>query len=658
LRQLILTFKSVLLKFRTTQKTPIRSRFTELKFFYKGIIRQLLFLIPVLLVLETDYLSAQSMTIGDPMIEYLRILETGTETAQLPSLMIGSMNTEHYQDQLESSQDHPWSSHPFFDREPEYTEIYEEVTTQDAIQTHQVQQGETVYSISRKYGITEEELIEWNEIENNLISIGQILIVEEPKQTTKQVIRRVPKESNDFDLPFQLYTPVLKTTYNTQYPIGQNDGALWQGSGLNTVVSTGAYFSYGPIKVSIRPNFIYSANENFPISRWPAPEGLSDFGYEFTVIDYPQRFGTDPITTFDPGQSWIRVEYREFSAGVSTENQILGPAIYNPIMLSQNAPGFPHLFIGTHQPYQTGIGSFEGKMIWGRLQESNYFDENESNNSRLINGITLIYSPSFVKGLHVGLSKIAVTAQQNITIGGYLSALRPMQYGEPSEIERLQMFSLFSRWKIPDYGFEFYGEWARNTPPKNFRDLILEPEYSRVYTMGFFKRFILAPEHWLKLNFELTQIERPRSIVYRASQPFYRSQSVIQGYTHKGQILGAGIAPGSNSQKIDLSYFMPHGMFGVSFNRIVHDNIRLYENYEIIGERPWGIRNPRVVNEVEFRYGVNVLVFLLDNVELKADLYRTRFFHHEHGIEPFENPDIYNTNLQFTLRYNFSNFHR
>ncbi|MDZ7719654.1 MAG: LysM peptidoglycan-binding domain-containing protein [Balneolaceae bacterium] len=508
------------------------------------------------------------------------------------------------------------------------------------------------------YGITEAELIEWNNIENNTLYIDQELVVEEPKTSVAKVVKKIQKEPSDSRWTLEYYTPILKTTYNNNYPIGQNDGALWQGKGLNSMISAGAYFSYGPVKASVRPNFIYNTNKEFPLSRWPAPEGISDFGYEFSVIDYPQRFGSDPISKIDPGQSWIRAEYNEFSAGFSTANMRLGPAIYNPIMMSNNAPGFLRIFIGTHKPFQTGIGSFEGELFWGRLDESDYFDEDESNDSRMINGLTLIYSPKYIKGLHVGLSKIAVKPQSDLSFGDYFLAFRRMESGQPSDIDRLQMFSLFSRWRIPDYGFEFYAEWARNTPPKSLRDLLLEPEYSRVYTMGFFKRVNLATQHWLTLNFELTQIERPRSIEFRPSQPFYRSSSVIQGYTHEGQLLGAGIGPGSNSQKVHLSYFLPKGMFGISFNRIVHDNTRLYENYMVIGERPWGIRNPRIVNEVEFRFGVNTLVFLLDRLELQVDLYRTKFFHHEHGTLDFENPTVYNTNLQFTLRYNFDNFLR
>lgn len=537
-----------------------------------------------LFLLKPGILRSQSLTVGDPIENYLRLFDPKNDSDVLPSLSVDYFSAEDYKDQLDLISDHPWDSRLFF------------------------RANENQFQVSNR-------------------------------QNARRAIK--------------FYSPISKITYNNNYPIGQNDGALWQGRGVNSMLSTGAYLSIGPLKASIRPNFIYSANREFELSRWPSPEGISEYGYELSLIDYPQRFGDQPISEINPGQSWIRGDYREFSAGISTSTMKLGPVIYNPIILSENAPGFLHFFIGTNRPVKTRVGNIEGKIFWGSLKESDYFDEDESNNDRFINGLILSYSPEFVKGLNLGISRIFVkpTSGFGLSFGDYFLALGPMKKGDDQEINRLQMVSLFSRWKIPNYGFEFYGEWARNTPANNFRDLFIQPEYSRAYTLGFLKRFILNPNHWLTLNYEMTQIERPRSVEFRPSEPFYRSNAVPQGYTHQGQMLGAGIGPGSNSQKVYLKYYWNYGMFGASFNRIVHDNTRLYENYMVIGERSWGIRNPRITNEIEFRYGINALFFIHQNYELQFDLYRSRFYHHEHGVLPEENPDVYNTNLQFTLRY-------
>ena len=57
--------------------------------------------------------------------------------------------------------------------------------------THIVASGETLYSISRKYGVTLEALRTWNELVSNDISIGQELIV----------VESMPVEPTDTDTP-------------------------------------------------------------------------------------------------------------------------------------------------------------------------------------------------------------------------------------------------------------------------------------------------------------------------------------------------------------------------------------------------------------------------------------------------------------------------
>jgi LysM repeat protein len=47
---------------------------------------------------------------------------------------------------------------------------------------HQVRSGETLFSISRRYGVTVSEIREWNGLRSNLIEVGQVLIIREAVQ--------------------------------------------------------------------------------------------------------------------------------------------------------------------------------------------------------------------------------------------------------------------------------------------------------------------------------------------------------------------------------------------------------------------------------------------------------------------------------------------
>jgi LysM repeat protein len=53
---------------------------------------------------------------------------------------------------------------------------------------HVVNRGETLYSISNKYSISQSDLKEWNRLESNIISIGQELIVGYTKGDTQQAV--------------------------------------------------------------------------------------------------------------------------------------------------------------------------------------------------------------------------------------------------------------------------------------------------------------------------------------------------------------------------------------------------------------------------------------------------------------------------------------
>ena len=63
----------------------------------------------------------------------------------------------------------------------EFTNLESDTTpTDDAPTYHTVSKGETLYRLSREYGVTVDDLKQWNDLSSNLISIGQQLIVSQP----------------------------------------------------------------------------------------------------------------------------------------------------------------------------------------------------------------------------------------------------------------------------------------------------------------------------------------------------------------------------------------------------------------------------------------------------------------------------------------------
>src|SRR5690606_2889716 len=95
--------------------------------------------------------------------------------------------------------------------------------------------------------------------------------------------------------------------------------------------------------------------------------------YEWlNFMDIPERFGERSYNTLLPGQSSIRYNLESISFGISTENIWWGPGRRNSLIMSNNAAGFLHATINTRKPIPTSIGSFEGQLIAGRLENSGF----------------------------------------------------------------------------------------------------------------------------------------------------------------------------------------------------------------------------------------------------------------------------------------------
>ena len=115
-------------------------------------------------------------------------------------------------------------------------------------------------------------------------------------------------------------------------------------------------------------------------------------------------------------------------------------------------------------------------------------------------------------------------------------------------------------------------EWAKNDFSGDFTRIITEPEHGRAYTLGLEKAFDLPTGKVLYFMMEHSNLVRNQSWLYRANPPYYQHILVDQGYTHQGQILGAGIGGGSMSQFLGLSLYDQKSLLGVDFQAIRFDD--------------------------------------------------------------------------------------
>ena len=410
----------------------------------------------------------------------------------------------------------------------------------------------------------------------------------------------------------------LRSFLNTGYPAGQNDGAVWQGRGVTSALDIGVWAAWRGLSATVAPTLLYARNASFELGPVEVP-GMPQYAYPWRRIDYPQRLGPDPLWKIDPGQSEVRLSAAGATLGFGTRNLWWGPGIRNAIIMSNNAPGFPHAFLGTSRPVDIGIGTLEGQWIWGRLEQSDWFDPAVTDDKRFLTGAVLTYSPDFLSGLSLGVTRTFVgyvpedgvpfgdyfLVFQGATKSGLVTPERPQGTDETN-----QLLSLFGRWFLPESGFEVYAEWARNDHAWDVTDLVLEPAHSQGYTLGLQNVEELSNGRLLALRMELTHLDAGPPSEVRTRGTYYEHSVVTQGYTHEGQIIGAAVGPGGNAQYLGADLYAPWGRAGVFVERRVHDNDAYFE---------WAIDTGRefCCHHVSLSTGVSGLVFV-DDFDLGA----------------------------------------
>jgi hypothetical protein len=386
-------------------------------------------------------------------------------------------------------------------------------------------------------------------------------------------------------------SPEIRAVQNSGLPYSLNQGSLWAGRGMSSELTAGMFVFHGPFRLIVAPTAV--AEENKPFQVIPYPQqivpGRSPWANPFhplpESIDLPLRFGDRPRQHVDLGQSSLTVDVPVVSFGLATENLWWGPGIQNAILLSNNAPGFPHAFVQM-RPLDTPYGTFDAQWILGQLRESEFFDRDTTNDTRALNGLAFTWTAPFDTGLTLGAARLVMSAQDrgHSVIPNALDVFRHV--GQPNtdssarglNARRDQIFSLFGRWIFEPAAFEAYIEYAHFEEPISFRDLLEYPGHSEAYTLGFQWARPLLPLATFRLQAEASYLEPDPSLRLRPVAETYTSRAVPQGFTNRGETLGAAIGPGASSQWLGADVFAPRWRFGVYLNRIRWDNAVLFES--------------------------------------------------------------------------------
>tara|TARA_B100000963_G_scaffold169373_1_gene147273 strand:- start:12974 stop:14698 length:1725 start_codon:yes stop_codon:yes gene_type:complete len=405
--------------------------------------------------------------------------------------------------------------------------------------------------------------------------------------------------------------------YNTHHPYNRNNGSMIPNRGFQHLISAGIYFELGPLSIQFKPEYIYAENKDF--------DGFWEEHYDITWarryslwnrIDMPERFGTEKIKKNTLGQSSIRLNYKSLSVGISSENIWWGPSKRNGVLMSNNAKGFNHITLNSRRPIKTKIGNFEFQFVTGRLEPSGFDPPgtertfggsnifvpkinqlSEQNDWRFFQGYTFTYSTKWIPGLHLGAIRwlqmygtmfqggYSWIAQANngSTLGWFPifgNFLRKNDKIEPYEKETDQAAGVFFRWLWEDSKAEIYGEFNFNDSKFNFRDLLSDSDHSRAVTLGVHKLFDTKNNSQIEFQWEWTQLEQTAGRLVRNAGSWYMHGRVYHGFTNNGEVIGAGIGPGSNSQYLSVSNLKKSKKIGFAIEIIDQDNDFYYLAFE------------------------------------------------------------------------------
>jgi hypothetical protein len=383
-------------------------------------------------------------------------------------------------------------------------------------------------------------------------------------------------------------------------------GKFIQAKGYQQWMSGGIYGSFGPLSIQFQPEYLYAQNRNYN-------PGIS----KENKIEFVEIFGEGAYSKLISGQSSIRLNYGSFSLGASTENIWWGPGQYNSLLFSNNAFGFQHLTLNTQKPAKTFLGSFEGQLILGKLENFASFIRDGNEDWRYLNGITFSYQPKWIPGLFLGASRVfqQYSSYNDQSFAYYFPLFEPFQkvklidpnspdFNSTDYDNRLQSQQLtgFARLVIPKAKAEVYFEYGRRDHAVDWREFILNPEHARAYLFGFKKLIALSNESFFEVNGEVLQQQESINILIRDGGASWAAHSISQGFTHQGQLLGPGVGPSSNVQTLETSWVKGVKKLGIRWERLNrHQDVYIRIINDLSENRRWVDYSARLFGDWQWK---------------------------------------------------------
>ena len=385
---------------------------------------------------------------------------------------------------------------------------------------------------------------------------------------------------------------------NSLQPISFNDGNMYPSRGWQERYSYGVNLKLLIFDINYQPEKL--TVQNLTQEYYPGNTGDGNFMFKYfgmvaNNIDNFRQFGYDRIEETTLGQSRAGIKFKYMAAGISNENIWWGPGKRNSLVFTNNAAGFQHYYLQTVEPIHTLIGNFELAGVVGKLEPTKYTDIDQSLldicqpckvfknlDEREIDGITINWQPKKIPGFYIGYAySRQFYRHATNTLGDTVNFFS-------KNLPKQEIGSLFFRFALPKDHAEFYGEIGMQNeapwPWKFFKERI-KPGF--VFGVSKFIPLKLF-NSYLNLNAEFTQLQimNPKDIFFLgfplaggAKNSWYTNETVQQGWSNNGQLMGSSIGPGSNNQSINVSWNKGYNKIGIALERTIFNNDFYYVAY-------------------------------------------------------------------------------
>ncbi len=466
----------------------------------------------------------------------------------------------------------------------------------------------------------------------------------------------------------KILNPFVYYNFTKEHPYNRNDRGIFKSSGSQLEINGGIFLDLSFLEVQLRPSLIYLQNRNY--------KTFTDFDPELRMykrsnwwnqVDDPEFFDGSNELLFLPGDSFLKFRLGDLGAGLSSEYMWWGPGRFNAIIMSNNAESFPYLFLQSEKPISSKIGVFEFKVILGLLKSSGMVQYDTSyqfqkslfaylptQNDRIINGLVMTYQPKWLSGFTLGFAK---------TIQQYKDRFRERQdyfplitepfknkqnYDGLNGLDHNQ--SLFFKLKIPGK-FSLYGEYGNYLDDFKIHKIFTGGIEGPGYLFGIHKIFDTNKDsRFIESGLEFTRLQQSAIISRNRSVGWYINESIRQGYTNNGQLLGAGIGPGGNMQNFFITLHNNQHQFGIKLERWEHNQDFYHFNFGPVGDyRSWWI---------DYSLGLNSTLEL-DNFRVFGEFNTIYSFNYQWDVDAPDDAlfpktnDVWNFMLSLHIDYKF-----